>query len=214
MLTRWRSYGIKKQFSKQFCFIRSRRQHLGVVEWSRYSRFTFVENTVRNLPKVLRTKFLGSDGFFCFSSICKFGSFKNPFATITSLPELYLRTRFFSLVQTKKVISMNYGSSTSSWKPWRWMRLNLILMMRDIYINSNLNPLTKFISSSRSTEFKDILPSNISQMITKTITISTRVVISYAMKWGILFSGFYAADSTHWYLVCETQSLIEFLKLK
>ena len=51
----------------------------------------------------------------CFISICKFGSFKNPFAMITSLSELYLRIRrFFSLVQTKKVISMNYGSSTSS----------------------------------------------------------------------------------------------------
>ena len=51
----------------------------------------------------------------CFISICKFGSFKNPFATITSLSELYLRIRrFFSLVQTKKVISMNYCSSTSS----------------------------------------------------------------------------------------------------
>ena len=36
------------------------------------------------------------------------------FATITSLSELYLQIRrFFSLVQTKKVISMNYGSSTS-----------------------------------------------------------------------------------------------------
>ena len=33
--------------------------------------------------------------------------------------------------------------------------------MRDIYINSNLNSLTKFSSSSRSTEFKDILPWNI-----------------------------------------------------
>ena len=32
-----------------------------------------------------------------------------PFATITSLSELYLRIRrFFSLVQTKKVISLNY----------------------------------------------------------------------------------------------------------
>ena len=41
--------------------------------------------------------------------IWKFGSFKNPFATITSLSELYLRIRrFFSLVGTKKVISMNY----------------------------------------------------------------------------------------------------------
>ena len=58
--------------------------------------------------------FLGSDRLFCFSSICKFGSFKKPFATITNLPELYFRFRRFILfVQTKKVISMNYGSSTS-----------------------------------------------------------------------------------------------------
>ena len=83
----------------------------------------------------------------------------------------------------KKVISMNYGSSTTCWKPWRWVRLS----MRDKYTNSNLNPLTKFTSSSRSTEFKDILPWNISQMIMKTIPISMRIVISCAMKQGILF---------------------------
>ena len=48
-------------------------------------------------------------------SICKFGSFKNPFATITSLSELYFRfRRFVLLVQTKKVISINYGSCTSN----------------------------------------------------------------------------------------------------
>ena len=28
--------------------------------------------------------------FFCFISICKFGSFKTPFSGITSLPELYI----------------------------------------------------------------------------------------------------------------------------
>ena len=51
---------------------------------------------------------------FCFSCVCKFGSLKNPFARITSLSELYFRfRRFILLVQTKKVISMNYGSSTS-----------------------------------------------------------------------------------------------------
>ena len=55
----------------------------------------------------------------CFSSICKFGSFKNPFATVTSMSELYFRFRFILLVQSKKVISMNNGSSTSCWKPWR-----------------------------------------------------------------------------------------------
>ena len=81
---------------------------------------------------------------------------------------------------------MNYGSSTISWKPWRWMRLDLIFSMRDIDINSNLNPLTKLISSSRSTKFKDMLSSNTSQMITKTVPISMRIVISYAMKWGIV----------------------------
>ena len=51
----------------------------------------------------------------CFIIICNFGSFKNPFAMITSLSELYFRIRrFILLVQTKKVICMNYGSSTSS----------------------------------------------------------------------------------------------------
>ena len=40
---------------------------------------------------------------FCFISKCKFCSFRNLFATITSLSELYLRIRrFILLVQTKK----------------------------------------------------------------------------------------------------------------
>ena len=85
----------------------------------------------------------------------------------------------------KKVISLNYGNSRSNIKPWRWVRLDLLLTMRDIYINSNLNQLTKF--TSRGTEFKDVFPWNISQMIRKTIPISTRIILSYAMKWSILF---------------------------
>ena len=64
------------------------------------------------------------------------------------------------------------------------MKLDLIYSLRDIYINANLNPLTKFTSSIRSTELKDILSWNISQMIMKTIPISI-IVISYAMKQGI-----------------------------
>ena len=134
------------------------------------------------------------------------------------------------------MISMNYGSSPNSWKPWRWVRLDLIFMMRDIYmcmcvytytytytytyiymyvciyiyiyihiyiyINSNLNPPTKFNSSSRSTQFKDILPWNISQMIisndhdhlSETIPISTRILISYAMKQSISFQVWWKAD--------------------
>ena len=147
-----------EKFSAQFCFTRCRKQNLWAVEKKRYSRFNFVENNISNSPKVLRVWFLGSNWLFCFISICKFDSFKNPFATITSLSELYLRIRrFFSLVQTKKVISMNYGSSRSSWKPWRWVRPDLIFSMRDIYINSNQNLPTKYTSSSRSIKFKHIL---------------------------------------------------------
>ena len=88
------------------------------------------------------------------------------------------------LFGTKKVIYMNYGSSTRSWKPWRWMRVDMVFSMRDIYVSSNRNPFTKFTSSSRSTELKDILLWNISQMTIKTIPI-TRIVISYTLKWGI-----------------------------
>ena len=127
--------------SKQFCFIRCRRQHLQAVE-----------NTVGNSPQALKAKFLGKDGLFCFIRIYKFGSFKNSFATIMSLSELSLRFRgFILLIQTKK-ISMNYGSCKSIWKPWRWKRLDPIIMMRDIYINPNLIPLTKFNSSNRTTD--------------------------------------------------------------
>ena len=118
----------------------------------------------------------------CFISICNFGSFKYPFATITSLSKLYFGFRRFILLgQIKKDVSMNYGSSRSSWKSWRWVRLGL---MKNIYINSNLNRLTKLTSSRRSIEFKDILPWNISQMIKKTISIRMRTVISNAMKRG------------------------------
>ena len=133
-------------------------------------------------PKVSKAKSLGNDELFCFISIYKFGSFKNPFAMITSLTELYFRfRRFILLVQMKKMTSINCSSSTSSLKPWRWVKLDLILMMR-IYIKSNLNPFTKFTSRSSSTEFKDIPTWNISQMITKTVPINTRKVMSYSMK--------------------------------
>ena len=85
------------------------------------------------------------------------------------------------------MIYLRYGSSSSSWNPWRWVRLDFIFKMRDVYINSNLNPLTQFTSRNRSTELKDILPWSISKMIMKIVPISTRIVMSYAIKWGILF---------------------------
>ena len=57
-----------------------------------------------------------------------------------------------------------------------------MLMMRDIYINFNLNLLTKFTTSTRNTKLKDIFPWSISQMIMNTVPISTRIVIGYMIK--------------------------------
>ena len=116
----------------------------------------------------------------CFITICKIGIFKNPFVTITILFELFFRfKRFILLVQMKKIISMNYRSSTSSWKQWRWLRLDLIFSISNIHINSNLTPITRFTSSSRSTNLKNVFPWNISQLITKTIPVRLRIVVNY-----------------------------------
>ena len=90
----------------------------------------------------------------------------NPFATTASLSELcFWFRRFIVLVQTKKVIYMNYGSSksTSSWKPWRWVRLGLILTMMDIYINPTWTHSQNSLATVE-TQFEDILPWNFSQM--------------------------------------------------
>ena len=52
---------------------------------------------------------------YFFISICKFGSFEKPFVTISSLSEHRFRLRrFILLVQTEKVIPINYDGSTSS----------------------------------------------------------------------------------------------------
>ena len=99
-------------------------------------------------------EFLGSGRLFI--SICMYGSLKNPFATITSLSELYFRfTRVILLVQTKKV-SLSYGSSASSSQSWRSLSLTWYLPW-GIYTsirNYNLNSLTNFTSSSRNTILK------------------------------------------------------------
>ena len=85
------------------------------------------QNTIDNSRNVLRPKFLGTDGLFCFISICKFSSFKNPFTTITSLSELYFRfRRFILLVQKWLVWTMtaaqaaeNHGDAWSlTWYFW------------------------------------------------------------------------------------------------
>ena len=58
----------------------------------------FLRTLLTIRQKVPRAKFLESDGLFCVISICKFGSFRNPFAMVTSLSELYFRFRRFILL--------------------------------------------------------------------------------------------------------------------
>ena len=86
----------------------------------------YFKNTISNLAKVVRAKFLGSGKLFCFISEDKFGGFKNHFAAIANLitndflSELHVeRSRFIMWVQMKKVISISCHYSISSWKPWR-----------------------------------------------------------------------------------------------
>ena len=73
---------------------------------------------------------------------------------ITSLSELCFRfSRFITLEQTKK---------SDFYEPWQQhkllktteMRFDLILTMRDIYINSNLNPLKCSLAAAEALSLK------------------------------------------------------------
>ena len=115
--------------------------------------------------KVLKAKFSKSDELFSFVGICKFGSFKTFLWQLLACLNFTLDSEYpFTWYKKKKIssssfflVSTNYASSTRSWNTWSWMKLDLIFTLRDIFINSSLNPLRKFTSSNRSTEFKDIL---------------------------------------------------------
>ena len=99
-------------------------------------------------------------------------------ASRTLLPQLlaclnFKFRRFILLVQPKKVISMKYDSSTS-----KTMEISEVWL--DTYDEGYIHqfqpePTQKIHYSSRSIEFKDILPWNIPQMITETIPISMRI---------------------------------------
>ena len=117
---------------------------------SKYTRLTFVENNISKLPKSQEPSFWEVTD----SVLVAYASFA---ASRAFLQWLLAYLNFFS------------DSEDLLIKPWRWVRFDLILTMRDIYIIS-----------------KYILPWNISQIITKTIPISMRTVINYVMKPGIL----------------------------
>ena len=138
----------------------------------RFSRLTFVQNNISNSRKFMRAWFLGKDRL---CSISKFGSIKNP------LISLYMQ-KIYSVVQKKEVITMSHGSSTSCWKAaenhgHEW-RLAWYLWWGYMH---QVQPETihKINCQQKKSKFKDIFPWNISQMITKTILIITRIVIRW-----------------------------------
>ena len=132
--------------------------------------------TISNLPKVLGAKFLGSDWRFCFSSICKFGSFRKLLQKLPACLNFAFDSEDLFFCELWQQHKLKTTEMSEVWPD----------TYDEGYMHQFLNPFTKSTtSSSNSTEFKDILPWNISQMIMKTIPVSTRIVISYAMKWGI-----------------------------
>ena len=86
--------------------------------------------------------------------------------------------KIYCLYKRKKWFLGAMTAAQKSWKPWRWIRLDLVF---------KINSLKKFSTSSRSTKFKDILLWNISQVTTMTALISTRIATSCGMKRGTLF---------------------------
>ena len=72
---------LKKIFENSFALS----EHLRSIKWTRYFRFTFVENTISNSAKASKPRFLGSNRLFGFISISKFDSFKNHFPTTTKI---------------------------------------------------------------------------------------------------------------------------------
>ena len=94
------------------------------------------------------------------------------------------RCRGFTLLtKTKEAIFMGCSSSTSSWKPYRLLILDLIFMIRDMCIYFILDPLTKFTtSSSRGINFTDILSWNISLMTIKIVSINRRIITICTIK--------------------------------
>ena len=81
------------------------------------------------------------------------------------------------LLQTKKEISMSYGSSTSSWKPCRWTMLDLILMMREIYINSTWTNSQNSLAAAEALILKIL--SHGTSLKWSQRPFSMRIVISY-----------------------------------
>ena len=117
---------------------------------------------------------------FCFISISKFGSFKNPFATFISLTKLLFRCRrFILLVQQKKWFLSTMAASQAVENHGDEWGFSWYLEW-GIYTSI---PIWNHQQSSVTAAEVTIS----TQIIMKTIQISTRIVMSGEIKGGIPF---------------------------
>ena len=170
-----------KDFNRQRCLIKCRKEQFRTIELRRISRFTVLEETIWNSPNFIRTflgKFLGHNRLLCFIIIHEFSHFRNSLTTVASLPQFTLyQIYLFCVVKTKELIFYSHKNLKL------WMFSMILSLEQYITINSNLNPLTKFRISSRSTQLGYILPYNISDMI----SISSRLIRSCAIIPSLLW---------------------------
>ena len=116
---------ILQKISTENFLIRCRGQHLRLIKWRRYIRFTFVENSINKFAKYFQhSKSLQSGKFLCFISIDKFHNFKKSFATIASLNEVPLfPCPLFCWYKWKLFLSAIAEKQTAKNKVW--MRVEL-----------------------------------------------------------------------------------------
>ena len=96
------------------------------------SRFSFVEKSISNLPKVLRANFWEVMGSFVLLPYPIFAVSRTLLQQLLVCLNFTLDSDLFCCCKPKS--STDHDSSTSSWTPWRWVRFDLIFTMQDIYI--------------------------------------------------------------------------------
>ena len=74
------------------------------------------------------------------------------YASLAAFWTLLQRLLVYLIVQTKKITSLNYGNSTSNWKPWRWVWLDLILIRTRIITSYTMKRVSLFESEGTSVE--------------------------------------------------------------
>ena len=134
-----------------------------------YSRFTFVEMTISILSKLERAKFLESNSFVLLA-----------YASLVA-PRALLQWLLACLNFTLE------SQELSFWYKWNEWGLTWYFLWGIYTSIPNWSHSQNSLAAAEALRYpqQDILPWNISQMMTKTIPISTRIVISYAMKLGI-----------------------------